>query len=77
MNALLILIAVIFLSLLIILLALCRLVMLSRCHRKVVNEIRKIENKLMFNSVLRAMLESFLHVSIIMWYGWRSRRVTD
>ena len=76
-SILFILIAVVFITVLILLLYLCRMVMLRRCHRKVVNVIHIIEGKLMYNAVLRALLETYLSISIAMWYGWRSRRVTS
>ena len=76
-NVLLILLAVIFLFALIALVLLCRTVLLRRCNRKVIGIVRAIESKLMFNAVFRSLLESYLQIVIIMWYGWRNRRVND
>ena len=59
-NVLIFVIAVIFVVALIALLVLCRFVLMRRCNRRVVGLIRTIEGKLMFNAVLRSMLESYL-----------------
>ena len=33
-----------------------------------------IERKLMFNAILRAVLESYFALSLSMWYAWRNAR---
>ena len=50
---------------------LLRWLIVNRCCRCLVNIVNLIERKLMFNAVLRAVLESFLLCSINMMYGWR------
>lgn len=71
------LVAVIFVIALIFLVITCHSIMLRRCHKTVVGLLRSIKNKLMYNAVLRSLLETYLQVAIVMWYGWRYRRVTD
>ena len=69
MNILIIIIAIIFFTLLIILLLLCRRLIMTKCCQCVKDLLRKLEGKLMFNSVLRACLESYYLVSISTLYG--------
>ena len=70
------LVAVIFFGSLIALVILCRMIIVKRCPQSVVRVLISVERKLIFNSVLRAMLESYLQMAILMLYGWRNRRVT-
>ncbi len=49
----------------------CRNFMKRRCCKPCVKIISSIERKLMFNSLLRAALETYLSLAIQMWYGWR------
>ena len=70
------LVAVIFVVSLIALVILCRMIIVKRCPQSVVRVLISVERKLIFNSVLRAMLESYLQMAILMLYGWRNRRVT-
>ena len=77
-NALFIIVTLVFLAVLIRLVILCRQVMLKRCFKPIVSLVRICEQKLMFNAIIRAVLESYLGVCIQMWYGWRGpQAVTD
>ena len=75
LSLLFMLIALIIATVLIILLLLCRYLCLEKCWKPVVKLMHTIERKLMFSSVLRACMVSFLGISIQMWYGWRDARV--
>ena len=75
MNSLFIGLAFIVTICLIYLVILCRKVMQTRCCKTFVKVMNSIERKLMFNSLLRAALETYLSLTIQMWYGWRSLRI--
>ena len=74
-NVLFILVILTFIASLIGLVILCRKVLLNRCCTPVISLLRKLERKLMFNAVIRAILESYLSVCIQMLYGWRNTRI--
>ena len=69
MNILIIIIAIVFFALLIMLILFCRRLIILKCCQCAKNFLRKLEGKLMFNSVLRACLESYYLVSISTLYG--------
>ena len=60
MNVLFISIAVSLLLTVLILVVSCRNLLVTRCCRQVVSLVHKIERKLMYNSFLRAALETYL-----------------
>ena len=75
MNILFVLVALIFIALLIAIVYLIRLYLLKYCCRPGVRIILSFERKLMFNTVLRGLLESYFLLSVQMWYSWRSIHV--
>ena len=74
MNILLIVIVMILFIVLIIVLILCRCLIVRKCCKCAQTLLRKLENKLMFNSVLRAVLESYFLVCITAIYGVKNAR---
>jgi len=64
MNILFVSLAILALGVLIVLLVLCRMLILKKCCRPVVSLFMMLERKLMLNSVLRAMLETYLSLAI-------------
>ena len=75
MNVLFIVIALIFIGLLIGVVYLIRHYLLKYCCRPGARIILSFERKLMFNTVLRGLLESYFLLSVQMWYAWRSLQV--
>lgn len=69
MNILIVILAIFFLLSLIALILLCRRLVNTKCCNCARTVLRKIEAKLMFNSILRAALESYYLVSITTLYG--------
>lgn len=69
MNILIVIIAVIFFAFLITLLLLCKRLINTKCCNCARTVLRKAEAKIMFNSLLRAALESYYLVSITTLYG--------
>ena len=51
------------------LLRLVRNIMMTRCSRPIVKAVKFIEGRLMFNSLLRALLESYLNLAIAVCYS--------
>ena len=76
MNVLFFVIVLLVASLLIGLLILCKRFLVKRCCNPVANLILSLERKLMFNSILRATLESYFLLAVQMWYAWRGAHVT-
>ena len=72
MNTLFTLIALTVITLLILLIVGLKILTERYCCRPIVNLIRAIERKLMFNMLLRGLLESYFMMSVYMWYAWRS-----
>ena len=75
MNILFIVVALIFIGLLIGVVYLIRHYLLKYCCRPGARIILSFERKLMFNTVLRGLLESYFLLSVQMWYAWRSIHV--
>ena len=55
-------------------LVLLRMCLVKTCRPSVVNAVLFLERKLMFNAVLRAILESYFMISVKMWFAWRSNK---
>ena len=69
MNILIIILAIILFAVFIILMLLCRRLVNTKCCNCVKTILRKLEGKLMFNSLFRAALESYYLVSITTLYS--------
>lgn len=76
-NVLFIVLVLFAISLLICLIVAIRNLIVRRCKPVIVNLVLMIERKLMFNAILRAILESYLALSISMWFSWRNNRVAS
>lgn len=54
------------------LIVVCRLTIVTKFPKPIYNFVLKIERKLLFNSVIRALLEIYLMTCISMFYGFKS-----
>ena len=63
--------ALLFVIAIIVLLRMC---LVKTCRPSVVNVVLFLERKLMFNAVLRAILESYFMICVKMWFAWRSNK---
>lgn len=54
------------------LLVACRHTIIPKCPKPIYNFVLSIERKLLFNSVIRALLEIYLMLCISMFYGFKS-----
>ena len=77
MNILLVLIVLILFTCCISAILLCRSLIRTRCCNCAKTVLRKLEAKLMFNSVLRAILEAYFTFSISTFYQLRTASFTD
>ena len=77
MNILLIAIVLIFFTCIITLVVMCRRFIQTRCCNCAKKGLRKIESKLMFNSVLRAVLEAYFTFAIATWYQLKTASFED
>lgn len=59
--------AIIVVLLLILLLLFCRKKILPKCPSAIQNLVKMIEGKLMFNSIIRALMQTYLQNCLIMW----------
>lgn len=69
LNVFLLIILALGLTLVIILVRMVRNILVTRCAQPIVKAVKFIEGRLMFNSLLRALLESYLNLSISVCYS--------
>ena len=69
LNVFLLILLALMLLILIILVRLVRNMIMTRCSRPIVKAVKFIEGRLMFNSLLRALLESYLNLAIAVCYS--------
>ena len=75
MNLLFVSFALLLALILIALVIFCRFFCLHRCWQPIVKFVTMIERKLMFNSVLRAMMVAYLALAIQVFYSWKQLKI--